>query len=288
LRSSTSASATCANGTGTDPSSANGLSWLEEAAKDPALPFARYQLGSLLFRASADPAQRRRGFELIRAAADPPLSIPEAQYDFAYAHAFGRENDIVPIDYAKAREYYNCAARNGIDGAYIDLATMDLEGRGAARDIPNALRTLEQAAVKRMPVALCNLGDIYAGPKYGLEDQNRALEYYTRAAELPDPFGALTLAVFLRKKALAVRNVHGTGGKGREYGRNDKLRKVPPRRNRRSGKRAGGKKIPHTRSGAGIQRRTRPPRRYMGRGKGWNSTRRRTGKAALAGRSRRR
>jgi TPR repeat protein len=129
-------------GTGTEVSNEQALFWFEKTARDAELPLARYSLGSLLFKSSRDPAERTRGFRLLTAAANPPVNLPEAQYEVALAYEDGANG--IAQDFAQAQRYYELAARGGVEEAHVNLAGMALQGRGGPQDIPRGINILEQ------------------------------------------------------------------------------------------------------------------------------------------------
>jgi TPR repeat protein len=186
-------------GTGTEASYQQSLFWLEKAAEDPKLPLARYNLGSLLFKVGPTPADRTRGFELLKAAADPPVNCPEAQYQVANAYEDAING--IPEDFAQARHYYELAARGGIEEAHVNLAGMELRGSGGPQNVLNGINILEQAAVKNVPMAICNLGEVYSNPDFGVVDYQKARDWFQRAVDLKYPHGLMKFAVFLHRRA---------------------------------------------------------------------------------------
>jgi TPR repeat protein len=52
-------------------------------------------------------------------------------------------------------------------------------------------------------MALCNLGEVYSNPQYGVVDFAKARMWFQKAADLKFPHGLMKLPVFLRRQALA-------------------------------------------------------------------------------------
>jgi TPR repeat protein len=188
-------------GIGVEMSKEDALYWLEKAANDPRLPEARYKLGTALWKRPTDPGDRARGFELLKASADPPVNNQEAQYEVGVAYEDG--DDVVAQDFAEAKRYYEMAVASGFEPARVNLANMALLGKGGPKDIDRGIQILERAAVQQATMAMCNLGDIYSGDRYGRKDLEKAKQWFKKAADLNFPYGMLKLAVALRREAIA-------------------------------------------------------------------------------------
>ena len=86
----------------------------------------------------------------------------------------------VPQNYGKAREYYEQAVERGNVSALNALGILYRHGYGVARNYDKARECWEQAAAKGSVAALYNLGLLY---EYNYLDDEKALEYYKKAAE---------------------------------------------------------------------------------------------------------
>jgi TPR repeat protein len=185
-------------GRGVEPSNTECLRWLEDAVKDPRMPHAKYELGSLLLTARANPGQIARGIALLR---EVESIIPEAQYLLGCALEEGLDGGAPKYD--DARRLYEQAAAAGIDGASVNLATMYLKGNGVPVNINEGIRILEQAAVKNAVMAMCNLGDLHTVDTYNKKDPERAKQWYRKAVDLRDAHAMLKLGVLLCREARA-------------------------------------------------------------------------------------
>lgn len=82
-----------------------------------------------------------------------------AMFNMGYLHQFGIG---VPLDYKKAVDFYSVALYlDGGDAAY-NLAVMQMNGQGTARNIRRALRTMETSANLGCPEAQLYLATAYA------------------------------------------------------------------------------------------------------------------------------
>jgi len=99
--------------------------------------------------------------------------------------------DNVPVDYIKARSWYQKAADAGYAPAEFALGVMDMAGRGASKDEKKAVEWFRRAAEHGMAEAQVQLGgDLLAGTGTadGKPDRVEALKWLLIGAEkMPDP-----------------------------------------------------------------------------------------------------
>jgi hypothetical protein len=79
---------------------------------------------------------------------------------------------------------------------------MELKGHGGPANLARAIGLLERAAAENLPMAFCNLGDIYSDGQFGVLDNEKAREWYQKAADLKDPVGLRKLGTFLYRQGL--------------------------------------------------------------------------------------
>ncbi len=85
-----------------------------------------------------------------------------------------------------AAEYYAQAAEAGFTEAQVSLATLYRQGLGVKKDLQQAVAWLYQAAARRHPVAMVDLGDLFLDgvPGHLTSDPAAAVSWYRQAAEL--------------------------------------------------------------------------------------------------------
>lgn len=108
-----------------------------------------------------------------------------------------------PSDAAKAREFYQQAARKGHIASITNLGMMLRDGVGGPKSTVEAIRFLKTSSNAGDPVAMGGLAEIYL---YGLgtsKDEPQAVEWLTKAADLGEPVAQYQLAT-----------LHATGGAG--------------------------------------------------------------------------
>ena len=106
--------------------------------------------------------------------------LPEAQHDLAAIYTAGHGG--VPVDYARAAQWFREAGVNGIANARYNLGVLYHQGLGVERDVGKAIQWYRAAAVMDHPEAQYNLGIAYIegiGTEY---DPRKAAGYFERAA----------------------------------------------------------------------------------------------------------
>ncbi len=89
-----------------------------------------------------------------------------------------------PETYLQSVEYYRLGAAMGNDQSISNLGYCYLYGRGIEPNTSLAIAYFKIAAMRSNVDAAYKLGDIYSREKWGVEDKERSLYYYSLAAEL--------------------------------------------------------------------------------------------------------
>jgi TPR repeat protein len=87
----------------------------------------------------------------------------------------------VPQDYAKARQWYEQAATQGVAQAQFNLGELYLDGKGVPQDYGQAQQWYEQAAAQGYAVAQLRLGLLYAHGRGVPQDYVQAHKWYNLA-----------------------------------------------------------------------------------------------------------
>jgi TPR repeat protein len=179
-------------GEGTPQDLGRAVYWMEQAAEEPNFTLARVKLAVLLKKLYGGRVDAARVIRLLQAAADPPVSFAEAQYELGRIYKSG---GIVPADHARARYYLEMGVRNGSKFAANSLADMDIMGCKGAADCESAIRLFRQAMDRNLPIACLNLGIVYSGtiktvPAH-LIDAAKSRECFERGTQLGEP-GCMT------------------------------------------------------------------------------------------------
>ena len=115
---------------------------------------------------------------------------------------------------AKALALYEGAAVKGNISARRRIADMIVKGEGVPQDFATGRKILDILVAEGDTTSLVQLGDYFADGQYVVVNADRALEAYTKAAELGDAAGYLRLATLytsglqkiLPSQRLAMRN----------------------------------------------------------------------------------
>lgn len=110
----------------------------------------------------------------------------------------GTAQNIRP-NYRVAVEHLSIAADRGNPAAADLLATLLIEGKGAPRDVPRAIRLYETAAAEGWPTAAVSLGKMYLAGKFVARDVPRGQAWLDAAAAV-DAKGAAQLAALARNQ----------------------------------------------------------------------------------------
>ena len=105
--------------------------------------------------------------------------VPPAQYGLGKAYYYG---DGVAKDAAKAVEWWQKAAAHGQAEAQFNLGVMYADGEGVAKDAAKAVEWYQKAAAQGNAMAQYNLGGMYAKGEGVAKDAAKAVEWYQKAA----------------------------------------------------------------------------------------------------------
>jgi len=84
--------------------------------------------------------------------------------------------------------------------AMVNLALMDMQGLGCEKNLKRALSWFEKAALDNNLKALYNLGTFYEKGMEGSIDNDKALEYYTKGANLGHADSQLKAGILFKQK----------------------------------------------------------------------------------------
>ena len=129
----------------TDDNDKEAITWLEEAAKR-GYGNAEYVLGLFYWNGIIVPADKSKGFELIRRAAQH--NIPNAQYHLGMIYELGLER---PVDQKLANEWIQLALDNGNQDAVFILTMKYLDGIGVPKDPQKVKEIAENKDKKKHP-----------------------------------------------------------------------------------------------------------------------------------------
>ena len=104
--------------------------------------------------------------------------LPVAQGELGSMHHMGLG---VKQDYAKAKEWYEKAAANGWAKAQYSLGLMYYKGLGVEQDYAKAKELYEKSAAQAYAPAQCSLGLMYEGGSGVKQDYIKARELYEKA-----------------------------------------------------------------------------------------------------------
>jgi TPR repeat protein len=114
---------------------------------------------------------------LLHPLADSGDVRAQALLGYFYDHGWG-----VPVDHARAVEYYLKAANQDDSGAAVNLCANYVAGEGVARDVAEGMRWCLAAARANNEAAHFNLANAYAVGEYGLpQDDIKAYMHYKLA-----------------------------------------------------------------------------------------------------------
>jgi len=120
-------------------------------------------------------------FSLLNRAAD--RFVPDAEYHLAIMYEYGLG---IPVNFAKATEYYRRAGEKSNLDAIYHLALMYADGRGHPQDFKKASSLLERAAFENHGPSTYFLG-VFKFHGYGcMPNYDSALQWFERAAAIGD------------------------------------------------------------------------------------------------------
>ncbi len=133
--------------------------------------------GSLPSRLQPDPSLPGGAAEIQRQAFN---GVPEAQHDLAALYTAGRAG--IPIDYARAAQWFREAAVRGIPNAQYNLGVLYHKGLGVKQDTAQALSWYRTAAASNHPEAEYNLGIAHIEGMGAAYDPKLAMQYFRKSA----------------------------------------------------------------------------------------------------------
>ena len=199
-----------------------GIGWIKKAA-DKGLNAARRNMASIYLRGMAgenqDIAAAEKLLETASKAKDPQADFELAQF---YSGAGGEAKK----DDKKAYAYLQAAADAGNPSALEALGSLLFEGRSlGSLQVPKnpelAVEKFQKLAEKNVPAGLRIMAQLHEGGTAGVaKDFNKALEYYTRAAQGNDAVAQVRLASFY-DQGVDLADANGKGDGKLEVARND-------------------------------------------------------------------
>ena len=108
----------------------------------------------------------------------------DAQFRLGNFYYYGLPLIGLDIDYSQAAEWYEKAAKNGLDHAQNNLANMYAYGVGVAQNYEKAFYWYSQAAERMNQEAMSNMANCYYLGRGVEQDYGKAAEFHTKAAHL--------------------------------------------------------------------------------------------------------
>ena len=108
----------------------------------------------------------------------------DAQFRLGNFYYYGLPLIGLDIDYSQAAEWYEKAAKNGLDHAQNNLANMYAYGVGVAQNYEKAFYWYSQAAERMNQEAMSNMANCYYMGRGVEQDYCKAAEFHTKAAHL--------------------------------------------------------------------------------------------------------
>lgn len=190
----------------------------------------RYVLGPMLAMVFCSPVWAQA--EAPISGADVAISTPSNQSDALLRLGdYYSDGIAVPVDYARAFDFYRKAAEAGRAGGTLRMAEMLIAGQGVAADVPKGLAMLETLAGEDYPAALVRLGEIYINgiPGYVEAEPEQALALLRRAADGGDATAMMLFGdalVRVRGASADARDVLSAYQRAADLGRTDALLKI--------------------------------------------------------------
>ncbi|MHA1546252.1 MAG: peptidoglycan-binding protein [Alphaproteobacteria bacterium] len=119
------------------------------------------------------------------------------------------KGSVVEKDEAKARQWYEKAARQDNIDAQNNLGNIYWFGRGVAKDAFRAIDYYRSAAAQGHSAAQTHVGYAYANGEGARRDDRQAVEWYRKAAAKNEPFALNNLALFYEAGRGGLRKSRG-------------------------------------------------------------------------------
>ena len=166
-----------------------GAAHLMQQASDQGYSYAMIEWSIMLEHGEGVPANPREAARVMQLCADRNIGEAQARLGVMFEKGIG-----VTKNLAEAVRWFRRGHENGEPAATDDFARMLLCGLGVPQDIDQGLRILGQAAARKVPEALLNLGILYFDeatcaklritiPK----DKRKALDYFLQATRCDCP-----------------------------------------------------------------------------------------------------
>jgi TPR repeat protein len=108
----------------------------------------------------------------------------DVEAEVAFGNLYESGQSVLPLDPARAAEWYRRAADKGHAGAQFNLANMYLDGLGVPKDAGQAVTWYRKSADQGDALAQFSLGSIYEAGVGGVpRDEASAAAWYRRAAD---------------------------------------------------------------------------------------------------------
>jgi len=160
-------------GQGVDADKKKGAEWYSKAAELGDAD-SICVLASMYRNGDGIPEDKAKAADLYRKAAD--MGESDAQYDLAFMLDSGEG---IPVDHEEAEKYFRMAADQEDSDACLCMGGILFE-RGQYKDAEEYFLT---AALKGDVKAEYNIGLLYMGEYLGAPDQDKAVEWFTSAAD---------------------------------------------------------------------------------------------------------
>lgn len=179
----------------------NAFRWYYMAAQGGDIK-SKIIVGKMLFFGKGIAMDTELGIGILEEVASDE-SDSEVYYELGLIHD-GIEN--YPLNYQKAREYYEKSAELGSINAQVAVGDMYEYGKGVKQNYEKAYHWYSKAATTGNVVANSRVADLYL---YGFgvaDDVDKAIEHYERAANYGDPHSLYQLASIYMKDKHGVRH----------------------------------------------------------------------------------
>lgn len=174
--------------------------WFEKAAESGDA-IGAYNFAVCLAEGIGLERDEARAAQWFRRAAE---NVVNAQYRYGRMLVEGRG---IEQNFEEARIWLHKAASKNMLEALLDLAALNLQGLGGARDDASASELFERAAAQGNPDAMFALGALYGGGHEIAVDRARSLFWYRQAAERKHPRATLMLGKYLRAGIATEPNI---------------------------------------------------------------------------------
>ena len=142
---------------------------------------SQYYVGYLYLYGLGVTKNEPKALEYIQASADQEYDTAQALLGFLYD-----EGRLVPLDKKKAISYYKKAADRGNTSALLNLGLAYYKGEGVAKNDQMAIEMLEQVPLDQQPMAGRYLGEVYLSNPALPDRYQKAVNAYSSSAKNKD------------------------------------------------------------------------------------------------------